>query len=58
MGLKGTRFGTMEDINSNATAELRKIPKEAFRRCFQQSRIEGASVCVCALMGPTLKAIR
>jgi len=33
MGLKGTRFATMED-KSNATAELRKIPKEAFRRCF------------------------
>jgi hypothetical protein len=29
MGLKGTRFATMEDIKSNATAELRKIPKEA-----------------------------
>jgi cation transport regulator ChaB len=26
----------MEDIESNATAELRNIPKEAFRRCFQQ----------------------
>jgi hypothetical protein len=36
MALKGTRFATMEDIKSNATAELRKIPKEAFRRCFQQ----------------------
>jgi len=31
MGLKGTDFSTMEDIKSNATAELRKIPKEAFR---------------------------
>jgi hypothetical protein len=36
MGLKGTRFATMEDIKSNATAKPRKIPKEAFRRCFQQ----------------------
>jgi hypothetical protein len=36
MCLKGTRFATMEDIRSNATAELRKIPKEAFCRCFQQ----------------------
>jgi hypothetical protein len=35
MGLKGTRFATMEDIKSNATAELQKIAKEAFRRCFQ-----------------------
>ena len=36
MGLKGTHFAATEDIKSNATAELRKIPKEAFRRCFQQ----------------------
>jgi len=36
MGLKGARFATMEYIKSNATAKLRKIPKEAFRRCFQQ----------------------
>ena len=36
MGLKGARFATMEDIKSNATAELRWIPKEAFHRCFQQ----------------------
>jgi hypothetical protein len=26
----------MEDMKSNATAELRKIPKEAFRWYFQQ----------------------
>jgi hypothetical protein len=36
MGLKGTRFATIEDIKSNATAELQKNLKEAFRRCFQQ----------------------
>jgi hypothetical protein len=36
MGFKGTRFATMGDIKSNAMAELRKIPKEAFCRCFQQ----------------------
>jgi hypothetical protein len=36
MGLKGTHFATMEDIKLNATAELHKIPKEAFRWCFQQ----------------------
>jgi hypothetical protein len=41
MGLKGKRFPTMEDIKSNATAELRKIPTEAFRRCFQQWQIDG-----------------
>jgi hypothetical protein len=26
----------MEDIKSNAMAELWKIPNEAFHRCFQQ----------------------
>jgi len=36
MGLKGMRFTTMEDVKLNVTAELWKIPKEAFRRCFQQ----------------------
>ena len=36
IGIKGTRFATTGDIESNSTAELRKIPKEAFRRCFQQ----------------------
>jgi hypothetical protein len=36
MGLRGTGFTKMEGINSNETAELRKIPKESFRRCFQQ----------------------
>ena len=47
MGLCGTRFATMEDIKSNATAELRKIRKEAFRRCFQQWQ-DRWSKCVCA----------
>jgi hypothetical protein len=36
MGLNGPRFATMKDIEWNATAELQKIPKEAFRRSFQQ----------------------
>jgi len=36
IGHKGTFFATMEDIKSNATAELQGIPKEAFHRCFQQ----------------------
>jgi hypothetical protein len=39
MGLEGTRFATIEDIKSNATAGLRKIPKEAFLRFFQQWRV-------------------
>jgi hypothetical protein len=36
MGLKGTSFVTMEGIKLNTTAKLWKIPKEAFRWCFQQ----------------------
>jgi hypothetical protein len=36
MGLKVTRFATMESIKWNVTAELWKIPKKAFRRCLQQ----------------------
>jgi len=47
MGLKGTRFETMEDFECNATAELQKIPKEAFRRCFQQWQDQW-SKCMCA----------
>jgi len=47
MCLKGTRFATMEGIKWNATAELRKIPKEAFCRCFQQWQ-DGRSKYVCA----------
>jgi hypothetical protein len=38
----------MEDIKLNATAELRKIPKEAFRWCFQQWQdLWSKCVCVC-----------
>jgi len=47
MSLKGTCFTTMEDIKWNATAKLWKIPKEAFRRCFQQWQ-DRSSKCVCA----------
>jgi len=36
MGLKGMCFATMEDIKLNVTAELQRIPKEAFHWCFQQ----------------------
>jgi hypothetical protein len=36
MSLSGTQITTMEDIKWNAAAKLRKIPKEAFCRCFQQ----------------------
>jgi len=47
MGLKRRRFANMEDIKSNVMAELQKIPKEAFRRCFQQWP-DRWSKCVCA----------
>ena len=57
VGLKGTRFTTMEDIKLNATAKLRKISNEAFCRCFQQQQ-ERWSKCVCVRKGPTLKVIR
>jgi hypothetical protein len=50
-------FPSMEDIKSNAMAELRNIPKEAFHRCFQQWQ-DRWSPCVCARKGPTLKVIR
>jgi hypothetical protein len=59
MGLKGTNFATMEDIKWNAMAELQKIPKEAFRHCFQQWQDRWSKcVCVCARKGPALKVIR
>jgi len=44
---QGDAFRTMEDIESNVMAELRKIPKEAFRQCIQQ-RQDRWSTCVCA----------
>jgi len=56
MGLKGTRFTTMEDIKSNATAELQKIQKKPSAIASNNGRIDGASVCV--HKGPTLKVIR
>ena len=56
MGLKGTCFATMEDIKSNATAELRKIPKEAAFNNVRIVRINGASVC--ERKDPALKVIR
>jgi hypothetical protein len=37
MGLKGTRFATMEAIKWNVTAKLLKIKKKkSIRFCFQQ----------------------
>jgi hypothetical protein len=47
VGLKGTRSAATEGITSNGTAELRKIPEEAFRRCFQQWQDRWINV-VCA----------
>ena len=44
MGLNGTRFATMEDIKSNATAKLRKIQKPS-ASASNNGRIDGASVC-------------
>jgi hypothetical protein len=39
-------FATMEDIKSNATAELQDTPKEAFRRRFKKWQAQW-SKCVC-----------
>ena len=44
---QGDAFRTMEDIESNATAELRKIPKKPSASASNNGRIDGASVCVC-----------
>jgi hypothetical protein len=62
MGLKGTRFATVEDIKSNAMARLRRIPKESSIGASNNGRINGARErerewgggC----KGPTLKVIR
>ena len=56
-GPQGDAFRTMEDIESGATAELRKIPKEAFHQWIQKWQ-DRWSKCVCARKGPTLKVIR
>jgi hypothetical protein len=42
MGLKGTRFATIEDIKSNATAELQK---KLSTGASNNGRNDGASVC-------------
>jgi transposase len=47
VGLKGAHFATTEDNGRNKTAELQKIPKEDFRRCFQQWQ-DRRSKSVCA----------
>jgi hypothetical protein len=45
MGLKGIRFTTMEDIKLNVTPEVWKVPKEAFRWCFQQWQDRRRNFC-------------
>ena len=35
MALKGKRFDDIETIQSNATRELKAIPKSAFEDCFK-----------------------
>jgi hypothetical protein len=39
MGFRGICFTAMEDIKSNVTAKLWKIPKEAFWRCFLMEQV-------------------
>jgi hypothetical protein len=46
LGLKGSRFPAMEDIKSNATADLRKMPSAGVSK---QDRVcVCVCVCVCA----------
>jgi hypothetical protein len=45
IGLKGSLFGAMEDIKSNATPELRKRPSSGASNSGPKDR---SSVCVCA----------
>jgi hypothetical protein len=54
MGLKGARFTTTEDIETNATAKVRKILKEASIPPVLPT--DGASVF--ASKGSSLKVIR
>jgi hypothetical protein len=56
VGLVRPDFTTMKDIKSKAIAERRKIPKEAFHRCFQEWQ-EQVCVYMCRCNGPTLKAL-
>jgi len=44
MDIKGTRFANMEDIKSNAMAELRKIPKKSSAGASNNDNIDG-EVC-------------
>jgi hypothetical protein len=56
MDPKETPSATMEDIKSNATAEIRNFPKEIFDGASNNDVIHGASVSV--PMGSTLKVVR
>jgi hypothetical protein len=49
---KQLNYNNEEGVKLNAMAELRKIPKESFHRCFQQwqdrwSKCVCVCVCVC-----------
>ena len=56
IGLKGTRFATMEDIKSNARPNSGRFQKKPSAGASNNGRIDGASVC--ARKGPTWKVIR
>jgi hypothetical protein len=47
MGLKGTRFATMENINSNTTAGLGRLKKYPSADDYNIGRIGGARALVC-----------
>jgi hypothetical protein len=51
-----TRLSTVEDIRSNATAKLRKIPKETSAGASDSGRNVGTIAYV--LRGPSLKVVK
>jgi hypothetical protein len=53
---QGACFATMDDIKSNATAELGRFQKKPSASVSNNGRIDGASVCV--RKGPSLEVIR
>jgi hypothetical protein len=50
MDHKGTRFATMEDIKSNATTELWKIPNQAFPLALSTMARSMKQLCVRAMV--------
>jgi hypothetical protein len=56
IGLKGTRYTTMGDLDRMWWPNSGRFPKKPSAGASNNGRINGASVCACK--GPTLKMIR